>query len=247
MDNVPAIKLNGIRLQRKTKVKYLGIMLDEHVTWQHQINAVVSQLKRANNLIAISRHHVPPHVLQQIYYAQFHSNLTYCCQVWGQNLNMSSQIAVLQKKSVRLMTWSPKNTHSSPLYKCLSIINITDQVKLLNIIFAYHVIHHLCPRPLRSLQLVEYTHSHPTRNNPNSLASVPIGSIKCNKRSFYGDCAIDHWNDALKRMSSIYIRENRTKINEGKISSQFFLHTKSETNLKSLIKALYLNSYELGD
>ena len=232
-----------VYVQNKVKIKYLGVILDEHLSWNHHINTVVSKLKRANNLIAISRHHTPPNVLKQIYYAQFHSNLVYCCQVWGQYLNMSSQIAILQKKAIRLMSWSSKFTHSSPLFKSHSILNIVDQVKLLNILFAYKVIHHACPRPINNLQLIEPAHSHSTRNNPNSTASIPIGSIKSNNVSFYGAFSMHNWNDALKQISSLYIRDNRTRIDAGIVSSQFFFHTKSENNLKLLVKNFYLDCY----
>ena len=86
--NVPMpnlkIKLNGVKLIPKHEIKYLGLTIDEHLTFKSHINIMNSKLKRANNLLALSRHYLPSNLLKQIYYSQFHSHLTYGCQVWGQ-------------------------------------------------------------------------------------------------------------------------------------------------------------------
>ena len=97
------IKLNGIKLAPKTEIKYLGLTMDEHLTFHTHINITNAKLKRANNLLALSRHYLPRNLLKQIYYAQFHSHLSYGCQIWGfpqnQNLNHINQTIILQKKS----------------------------------------------------------------------------------------------------------------------------------------------------
>ena len=62
------IKLNGITLEETTHVKYVGIIFDEHLTFQKHIKLLNARLKRTNNLLAISRHYVPKELLIQIYY-----------------------------------------------------------------------------------------------------------------------------------------------------------------------------------
>ena len=56
-----------------SKIKYLGLIFDEHLTWVPHVNLVISNLKHANNL-AISRHYLPKEILLQIYYGQFFSH-----------------------------------------------------------------------------------------------------------------------------------------------------------------------------
>ena len=57
----------------------------------YHINIMNAKLKRANNLLALSRHYLPLNILKQVYYAQFHSHLSYGCQVWGQSTNFINQ------------------------------------------------------------------------------------------------------------------------------------------------------------
>ena len=92
------IKLNGIKLVHQSEIKYVGIVFDEFLTFNSQIKNMNTKLKRANNLISISRHYIPKNLLSQIYYGQFFSHLNYGCQLWGQNPNQLEQTQILQKK-----------------------------------------------------------------------------------------------------------------------------------------------------
>ena len=57
------IKLNGVQLFATDHIKYVGITFDEHLTFQRHIKLLNAKLKRANNLIAISRHYVSKELL----------------------------------------------------------------------------------------------------------------------------------------------------------------------------------------
>ena len=90
------IKLNGIKLKEKDDVKYVGIIFDKLLTFSSHIAFMNAKLKRANNLIAISRHYLSKELLLQIYYGQFYSHLTYGHQLWGKG--DIDQTITLQKK-----------------------------------------------------------------------------------------------------------------------------------------------------
>ena len=96
---ITKIKLNGITLEETTHAKYVGLVLDEYLDFKRHITLLNAKLKRAKNLIAISRNYVPKDLLMQIYYGQFYSHINYGCQLWGQNENATEQTVALQKKS----------------------------------------------------------------------------------------------------------------------------------------------------
>ena len=62
------IKLNGIKIPRSTDVKYVGVIFDEYLDFSSHIETMNAKLKRANNLIAISRHYISRNLIIQIYY-----------------------------------------------------------------------------------------------------------------------------------------------------------------------------------
>ena len=139
------VKINGVKIQPVDKVKYLGLTLDEFLTWNAHRNILLAKLRRGNNLISIIRHYAPKPIVHQVYYGQFHSHITYACQSWGLSLPSNSPIITAQKKAVRLMTFSPHLEHTDPIFKELKILKINNVIQMQDIILAHKVIttHHL--------------------------------------------------------------------------------------------------------
>ena len=52
LNNSFKIKLDGKRLFPKSSVKYLGVLLDEHLTWSPQISHVQMRLNRATGILS---------------------------------------------------------------------------------------------------------------------------------------------------------------------------------------------------
>ena len=139
------IILNGVKLFETNQVKYVGIIFDEHLTFKTHISLLNAKLKRANNLLAISRHYLAKDLLLQIYYGQFYSHLTYGCQLWGQNENAIKQTITIQKKAIRLMSFAHFQEHSSPLFKDLNILKLEDVIKMNNILFTHNTVNKNTP------------------------------------------------------------------------------------------------------
>ena len=76
----------------------------------------------------------------------FHSELT-----WGNTYNTTLQpIYILQKKAVRVITFSSFDHHSNPLFKLLDIIIFPDLVKYYIGIFVYKYKNQLLPSVFNS-------------------------------------------------------------------------------------------------
>ena len=227
------IKLNGVNLKPKSEIKYLGITIDEHLTFKSHINIMNAKLKRANNLLALSRHYVPNNLLKQIYYSQFHSHLSYGCQIWGQTPASISQTTILQKKAVRLMSFSQSDAPSSPIFKDLNIIQLNDLITTNNIIFVHKTLNKMSPSHFGNFFEPHIpNHDHDTRNNPSSEYSIPPGSVSLANieiDSLKYKCALD-WNEMLKSLHSM-------------IGHTQSLIDVSITNLKRISKAHFIDAY----
>ena len=198
------LKLNGIKLKPKHEIKYLGLTIDEHLTFNSHINTMNAKLKRANNLLALSRHYLPPSLLKQLYYSQFHSHLAYGCQVWGQVPSSINQTIILQKKAVRLLSFSASDSPSSPIFKELQILKLEDLITTNNLMFVHKTLNKTAPSHFHNFfELHVPSHDHATRNDPLSGYSIPPGSVSLNGiplRSLKYKCAQD-WNNMLKTLS----------------------------------------------
>ena len=54
-------------LECKEFIKYLGILINSHLTWKHHADHIVIKISRTIGLISKLRHFVPKHTLINIY------------------------------------------------------------------------------------------------------------------------------------------------------------------------------------
>ena len=94
------LKLCGKKLKPSNYVRYLGIYLDESLNWSPHINHLSQKFVKANDMLCKLWHFVNVATIKSIYYAIFHSHLSYVCTAWGQNLNSKHHINLLQKKAM---------------------------------------------------------------------------------------------------------------------------------------------------
>lgn len=144
------IKINGRRLYPTPSVKYLGIHLDEHLTWDKHINELSGKLRRANGALSKLRHLMPRQIILNTYFAIFHSHLKYGCQVWGQSYGVN-RIFLLQKAALRIISFSQFQSPSTPLFKQANILKLGDIIDLLNICLVHQCLNQVAPIQLCSL------------------------------------------------------------------------------------------------
>ena len=143
------LKINGKKLYPSTSIKYLGIFLDEDLSWKKHVNITSLKLHRANGALAKLRHYVSPSILTTIYYSLFHSHMFYACQVWGQSKNsITNRIFTLQKSAMRIMSFESRRSHSDPLFHNYGILKFFDMVQSQNIVFMHKLLNNV-PSDLR--------------------------------------------------------------------------------------------------
>ena len=74
-------RISGQKINILCKTKYLGIILDEHLTFKYHLENLNLKLNRAYCLLSKTRYYVKFPLLRTLYYALFDSHLRYCCQI----------------------------------------------------------------------------------------------------------------------------------------------------------------------
>ena len=110
-EGVIKLKLNRQRLHSSNNVKYLGIKIDENLNWKHHINEVSTKLIRTNAILFKIRN---SKLLRSIYFAIFESHLNCSSLVWAHNPGSIKRLIILQKKTLRIINFKPRNCHTSP-------------------------------------------------------------------------------------------------------------------------------------
>ena len=119
-------------------VKYLGVILDENLSWEPHINYISLKLRKANGALSKIRYYVPKQTLQSLYFSLFHCHLIYAPQLWAQLQNIhSNKISILHKNAMRIIDNADRHAHTDPLFYDHNILKLFDHVKMENAIFLH--------------------------------------------------------------------------------------------------------------
>ena len=76
------IKIQDQVLKNSKITKFLGITIDENLTWTDHINGLYNKLATNKHLLLNVQNLMPGKILEQIYYAHVYSHLTYGLAIW---------------------------------------------------------------------------------------------------------------------------------------------------------------------
>ena len=141
------ISINGQKLDPSKSVKFLGVIIDNKLTWQEHINNISSKIARGIGVIGRLRHLLPKRILRTIYLTLVYPHLMYCSTVWScTKTSYLHNLVLLQKRVVRYISLSGPRDHTSELYKSLNLLKLFDMINLNIASFTYRFMHNLLPK-----------------------------------------------------------------------------------------------------
>ena len=186
------IKIDGKKIVQF--VKYLGIYIDNHLSWHQQERDLRSRLSRAAGMLCKIRHYVSSDTLRMVYYGIFSSILVYGSLIWGQHDRIVKGLQVIQNKAIRYMNFKTKRTTATPLFKKSGILKLTDYITVQNCLFAYESINKTLPTPLLDDNITLSTEGNNTRRDQrNQLEIMRTRTILYGTKSIKSK-AIEAWN-----------------------------------------------------
>jgi len=158
-------------IDRVSNTKFLGVFVDECLTWSVHNNYVVNivHVLKYTGILYRLKHCLPNEALFNVYTTLVLPYLNYCNIIWadGNNCNLNA-ILLKQKKIIRLCTGSHWLAHSSPLFKQVNTLTIYDIHKMHKAIFMYKFINNNLPINFNDLFLKnEAFHNYGTRSFSN--------------------------------------------------------------------------------
>ena len=205
-NNTVKIKLSGKRTYPTASVRYLGVKIDQHLSWQHDINDLSAKLNRANALLFKIRKFVDNKILRSIYFAISESNLNYCSLVCAQNYNAIAinHLVILKKKALRIMNYQPRNSYTSSLFRKAAFLKFKDKINLKNISFISKSINNLLPSLFNNWFVFSSdTHKYNTSWSSNDkLQKYSYRTNTYSKNSIIIS-AIESWNNSQNNLKSL--------------------------------------------
>ena len=83
-------------------MKYLGILLDEHLTWSPHVSYIQMKLKREIGILSKVRCQANIHIPKTVYHSLFGTHLLYACQLWDQdNKDKQNYFQTFQNRALK--------------------------------------------------------------------------------------------------------------------------------------------------
>ena len=145
------IKIGNVYLSRvgndckERHIKFLGLLIDENLTWTHHIAYVNQKLSKSLFFMSQLKHLFNTYCLRMLYFAFIFPHLLYGLICWG-NIQPSSlkQTFLYQKRAIRIVCKSKYNSHTDPLFKT-QILKVYDLVHYISLKFMYDYKNSLLP------------------------------------------------------------------------------------------------------
>lgn len=125
-------------LNSVTNIKYLGIIIDENLSWKQHINVLSEKLRKSIYIFSKLRHLGDTNFLISIYKALCQSILRYCNVVWGG----AAKTALLtleraQRILLKVMLFKPRDFPTSTLYNISGVLSVR-QLFILDLLLWQH-------------------------------------------------------------------------------------------------------------
>ena len=146
------ILINNIPIVRVQEHKYLGIIIHENLSWKPHITSICYKVAKVIGILSKSRRYLPSVSLKTLYNSLFLPYTNYCNLIWASTYaSYLEPLYLLQKKAIRIITFSPPRTFSKPLFCKLNILSLHSLYKFHVSCFVFSHFNRLLPASLSSL------------------------------------------------------------------------------------------------
>ena len=121
------IFINDVFLDRVSSCKFLGLILDENLTFKLHCSHVSKKISKSIGVVCRVRDYLDFTSLKMLYFSLIYPYLFYCNLIWGGTGNIHlNPIFVLQKRAVRIISNCSFQSHSNPLFIFSKILKLAD-------------------------------------------------------------------------------------------------------------------------
>ena len=149
-----AVKLDNHVLSHVQQINFLGLNIQENLSWESHITKITQTLNRSSFAIRILKPVTNAQTLRSIYFASFHSIMRYGIIFWG-NSSHAQSLFKLQKRVIRVMVDAKYLESCKPIFKEHKILPLPS-------LYVYEILLYVRKQKHLFIQNNEF-HNHNTR------------------------------------------------------------------------------------
>ena len=127
--------------EQKSYIKYLGIYIDQNLSWHQQISHVYNKIVKNTGIISKLRYCIDLNMLKQVYYSLIFPYINYGLMSWGNTYATKlKKLKSCQNKCIRKIFFIGNYEDASAYYNLLGILKIDNVFKLKIAVFTFKII-----------------------------------------------------------------------------------------------------------
>jgi len=136
--NSQNLSINGTTISQVDTTKFLGVHIDEHLTWREHIRNISAKIAKNVGILQRISYVIPPSIRLKLYYSLVYPYLSYCNLIWASTYKSRlHKLVILQKRAVRAIAGISYRTHTSPTFLEFKLLKF-HQIKIYQIgVFMY--------------------------------------------------------------------------------------------------------------
>ena len=197
---------------KEQSTKFLGMHIDENLTWKQHIAAVKRKVSSALFFIRQVKHVLPPDSLRTLYFALIHPHLTYGITVWGNaDQNVIRPLMLVQKRAIRIINNASYFSHTGPKFKKSGILKLHDLFVYQSLLFVHDYLSNKLPNSFNGCFPTNRDMPSSRTTRQSSLLHVPKYPLKFSQRQPIGFLP-SLWNKWTKLIPEKVSRSQAKKI-----------------------------------
>lgn len=146
------VMLSGHALEKVENTKFIGVTLDQNITWVKHIQSVRSKISKGLGIIIRAKKVFTIPTLFTLYNSFIYPHFIYCIEVWGNAANIYiSSLFKLQKKVVRIIKSASFLANTAPIFKELKILPLHNIYRQRVNIFMFKFVKNMLPEIMNDL------------------------------------------------------------------------------------------------
>ena len=199
----PNISLNSLTIPNKQSCKFLGVIVDDRLSFNHHIDYITKKVSKSNGILYRIRNFLPPQVLKSLYYTFVYPYLIYCIPVWGGTYETHMKpLFIMQKRTIRIINNATYLSHTTPLFNSNKILKLKQIYEFRLATYFY-----------RSELFRSFPRDHEHHTRSAHLLRPPFQRLTSTQHSVsYRGCCL--WNSLpnhIKNSPSLQAFKNRLK------------------------------------
>ena len=191
IDNVP--------VERKTCTKFLGVMIDERLTFQDHIKYIKGKIARGLGILYKSRSVLNKRTLIQLYNSFLCPYLNYCITVWGNTLpTYLGPINSIQRRAIRVISNKTRRDDADPLFKELKVLTFRELYAFNIQITMYKYYHGDLPQIFEPFfTFNRQLHQYETKSKRNLHTAIAKSNQMSSSIRVLGPRSFNHFKDQI--------------------------------------------------